>query len=272
MRNFTHGWRPSLPDHRDFKYQVPSRIAAKLPAKVDQSQPLLPIPFEPPLDQQNIGSCGPNTTAKGAIFAAFVKQSLKVCPTPSRLFIYYNTRLVMGQAEGDSKKYLDQDSGVDNRSMMKALAQYGWCDETSMPYLTDRFTKKPSAALYKKAKPRAILKYEAVAQDLDVMRGAVAAQNPFVFGFTVYESMLTSAVDKTGVVPPPKSRKDSVAGGHDVLIVGYDDAKKRFKFQNHWWLNSSTPWGDGGYGYIPYAYATDDNLSGDFWTLTASGL
>ena len=44
-----------------------------------------------------------------------------------------------------------------------------------------------------------------------------------------------------------------VIGGHAVLVVGYDDATSRFKFNNRW----ATNWGgNGGYGYMPYDYFT----------------
>jgi C1A family cysteine protease len=39
-------------------------------------------------------------------------------------------------------------------------------------------------------------------------------------------------------------------GGHAVLVVGYDDKKKRFRFQNSW----GTDWGARGFGYFTYDY------------------
>jgi C1A family cysteine protease len=56
---------------------------------------------------------------------------------------------------------------------------------------------------------------------------------------------------------------ETVVGGHAVLAMGYDDAKRVFLVRNSW----GPAWGDGGYFYMPYAYLLDDNLSDDFWTV-----
>ena len=48
------------------------------------------------------------------------------------------------------------------------------------------------------------------------------------------------------------------AGGHAVVIVGYDDATREFKFVNSW----DTDWGVNGYGYLSYSYVTSTSASG----------
>ena len=85
---------------------------------------------------------------------------------------------------------------------------------------------------------------------------------PFVFGFTVYESFESQQVAKTGAAQMPTPR-ERVVGGHAVLGVGYDDAKKRFIVRNSWGVN----WGLDGYFTMPFAYLADRNLSDDFWTI-----
>ena len=96
------------------------------------------------------------------------------------------------------------------------------------------------------------------------MKGCVAEGYPFVFGITVYQSMMSDQVAKTGIMPIPTTQ-EKVLGGHAILGVGFDDMTQRFKFRNSW----GPTWGDGGYGYIPYAYLTDQNLATDFWTIRA---
>lgn len=250
-----YGWRPSLPDHRDRYYSAPASIVAKeLPPSVDLDAGGLPAPFDPPFNQGQLGSCGPNAAAGDIVFALIKQQGLTGVPMPSRLFIYYNTRVLMGT--------VGQDSGVDNRTLMKALAGQGWCDETLWPYEVDRYTQKPPQACYDQGTQRRIDQYLAVAQDLTQMKACLAAGDPFVFGFTVYQNMETAAVAATGDVPMPSGR---VLGGHDVMFVGYDDATQRFKLRNSW-----GSWGRGGYGTIPYAYAINPRLSSDFWTVKHS--
>jgi len=46
---------------------------------------------------------------------------------------------------------------------------------------------------------------------------------PFVFGFTVYESFMS--IGKNGMMPMPTTMEQRL-GGHAVMAVGYDDAKK----------------------------------------------
>ena len=91
-----------------------------------------------------------------------------------------------------------------------------------------------------------------------------AAPIPFVFGFTVYESLESVTVAKTGIVPIPGASERSV-GGHAVLAVGYDDRKEHVIVRNSW----GAGWGDKGYCYLPYRYITTANLSDDFWTIRA---
>jgi C1A family cysteine protease len=64
------------------------------------------------------------------------------------------------------------------------------------------------------------------------------------------------------MVPVP-TRHDHLRGGHAVLVVGYDHARRLLTFRNSW----GRGWGDGGYGYLPYAFIASANLTWDFWTM-----
>jgi C1A family cysteine protease len=247
-----YGWVRDLPDFRDLRYTAPIRYA--LPPAVDLAVPPLPAPFEPAWDQGRIGSCGPNSCAADIVFALLRQQQAPTASMPSRLFLYYNARQLMGT--------INSDSGVSNRDMLKALARWGWCDESLWPYDPALLATKPRQECYDQAAGRKIGQYLSVPQQIDQMRSCLASGDPFIFGFTVYESFESDAVARTGVVPMP-GRGESVLGGHDVLIVGYDDAARRFKFRNSW----GPQWGQGGYGTIPYEYATSPQLAGDFWTV-----
>jgi C1A family cysteine protease len=46
-------------------------------------------------------------------------------------------------------------------------------------------------------------------------------------------------------------------------MVGYDDAKDRFKVRNSW----GSSWGQDGYFDMPYQYATSTKLASDFWAV-----
>jgi C1A family cysteine protease len=243
-----YGWRRQAPDPRDFQFRPPERRLATLPASFSLLQGM-----PPPNDQGDIGSCGPNSADHMIRFAqnaagAFASGS-------SRLLTYYATRQLMGT--------LNQDSGVDNRTMLKALAKVGFCDETLWPYDVRLYRTKPPQQAYAAALPNAITNYAVVEQRLEAMKQCLVAGHPFLFGFDVFEAYEGSAA-RTGIVPMPSARERPI-GGHDNVIFGYDDASQMFDIQNCW----GRTWGIGGRGKIPYAYATNPDLAGDFWVINA---
>jgi C1A family cysteine protease len=242
-----YGWVPDLPDHRDMLYGVVRKPPAKLPPSVDLRPHCSPVE-----DQGDLGSCTGNALA-GAV--EFLEKKDKVpFVNMSRLFIYYNERVI--------EHTVNSDSGAMIRDGIKTVVKQGVCAEKKWPYVISKFTVKPSPACYKQALDHQVLAYARI-QTVNEMRSCLAEGYPFVFGFTVYQSFESQAVAKTGVVPMPKKSKEKVLGGHAVLGVGYDDAQKRFLVRNSW----GTGWGMKGYFTMPYDYLADRNLSDDFWTI-----
>lgn len=241
------GWKPDLPDHRDYLYTAPEQVVQALPPKVDLSGQCPPV-----YDQGQLGSCTAN-----AIGAAFefdlMKQGLHDF-TPSRLFLYYNERLMEGS--------VSYDSGAQIRDGIKSTAQVGMCPESEWPYNIAKFAQKPPKKCYTDAMKDRAVKYARVKRDLQQMKACLASGWPIVFGFTVYESFESNEVAQTGVVPMP-GPDESVLGGHAVLCVGYNDETQRFIVRNSW----GTDWGIGGYFSMPYEYLTNRGLASDFWTI-----
>lgn len=243
-----YGWIRDLPDQRDHLYAAPGVALAALPPKIDLRRHCPAV-----YDQGQLGSCTANGIA-AAIQYDRMKQNLKPDFTPSRLFIYYNERVIEGTVKSDS--------GAQIRDGIKVVAKEGDCPETEWPYVITKFTNKPTAQCYKDALKYKAIQYQRVAQNVNQMKGCLASGYPFVYGFTVYESFESKNVAKTGVVPMPGSG-EKILGGHCVLAVGYDDAQQRFLARNSW----GTAWGLQGYFTVPYAYLTDPNLSSDIWTI-----
>jgi C1A family cysteine protease len=240
------GWVPDLPDRRDILFGVVRKVVAKLPPSVNLVPGCSPIE-----DQGQLGSCTGNALA-GAVEFLEKKDGVPFVDV-SRLFIYYNERVI--------EHSVNSDAGAMIRDGIKTLAKQGTCSEKSWPYVISKFKVKPTPACYKEAAQHQITSYQRIST-LDEMRTCLADGYPFVFGFTVYESFESQQVAKTGVVPMPKSG-ERVLGGHAVLAVGYDDKKKRFVVRNSW----GTGWGLKGYFTMPYAYLADRNLSDDLWTI-----
>ena len=240
------GWKPDLPDHRDFTYKVTAPIV--LPSKVDLR------PFCPPVyDQGQLGSCTGNAIA-GSIEFEQLKKKDPHAFVPSRLFIYYNERVIEGT--------VNQDSGAMIRDGMKTVNAQGTCTEITWPYNINKFKTKPAVKAFKEALKYKTKVYSRVLQDLNSLKSALAAGDPIVFGFTVYASFESPAVAKTGIAPMP-SPNEQPLGGHAVLCVGYDDSTETFIIRNSWGPN----WGQKGYFTLPYAYLTSNNLSDDFWVI-----
>ena len=253
-----YGWTPDLPDHRDFLYAVPPHVTAvALPPSVDLR------PHCPPVyDQGQLGSCTANAIA-GAIEFDHIKQGLHEF-TPSRLFIYYNERVIEHDVQSDN--------GAQIRDGIKSVVSQGVCPETSWPYSDQNtdpdpcprcpYARKPSASCYNQAKNHRVKLYQRLTPVLDTLKGCLASGYPFVFGFTVYASFESQQVAQTGIVPMPAAG-EKVMGGHAVVAVGYDDSKQQFIVRNSW----GTGWGIKGYFMMPYAYLTNSNLADDFWTI-----
>ncbi len=243
-----YGWVRDLPDERDHLYAAPLLSFRKgLPAAVDLRPKCPPV-----YDQGQLGSCTANGIAAAIEFDQR-KQGIKEF-MPSRLFIYYNERVIEGT--------VSQDSGAQIRDGVKSVAKLGAPPETDWPYDISKFAKKPPAKAYRDALHNVVKSYSRVTHDLTNMKGCLADGFPFVFGFTVYESFESATVAKTGIVPMP-AQGESVLGGHCVLAVGYNDKQRRFIVRNSW----GPKWGIGGYCTMPYEYLINPNLASDFWTL-----
>lgn len=242
-----YGWRRSGPDQRDHKFIAPTCMLQSLPPIVDL-RPDCPAVY----DQGNLGSCTAN--AIGALVEFLEMKEKHPAFVPSRLFIYYNERVLEGT--------VNQDAGAEIRDGMKVVSTLGAPHESLWWYNVDKFKQKPNKKVYADALKHKVSEYLKINNtSLDDMKGCLASGYPIVGGFTVYDSFESSNVAKTGVVPMPE-RRENVLGGHAILVVGYDDIQSRFIVRNSW----GTSWGMKGYFTIPYLYFTNPNLADDFWT------
>lgn len=254
------GWIPDLPDQRDFRYAAPPPLLMALPPRIDLRPGCPPV-----YNQGRIGSCTANGLA--AAFQFGVRKLAKPDFLPSRLFIYYNERVLEHSVPSDRGAYIRD--GIKTMVKQGSCAENLWTyDDTPADPLTGLWPtnakprRKPPAAAYTNALGHQVLEYLRLDHSLDQMRGCLASGYPFVFGFTVYTSFSSAAVAQSGVVNLP-APAEHVIGGHAVLAVGYDDATQRFLVRNSW----GAAWGQAGYFTMPYAYLTNPNLADDFWTI-----
>jgi len=244
-----YGWRPDLPDHRDYVMTFAEEDIDNDIDCVDLRDRCPPV-----YDQKSLGSC-----TSQSIGAAYQYDEMKQGNTdefmPSRLFIYYNERKIEGT--------ITIDNGASIRDGIKTINTDGVCHESMWPYDINKFADDPTPECYADAKTHKSLKYHRVKQRKAQLKVALQSGYPIVFGITVFESMESSEVEKTGVVPMPGPDEKSL-GGHCILLVGYDDDKKQWIFRNSW----GESWGDNGYGYLPYKYlSSKSHMASDFWVV-----
>lgn len=243
-----YGWLRDIPDQRDYLYAAPVAALPALSLRVDLRGQCPPI-----YDQGALGSCTANGIG-GAMQFERAKQKLEPDFIPSRLFIYYNERVI--------EHTVKSDSGAMIRDGIKSVAKDGVCPEDEWPYTIEKFAAKPPRRCYKSALRYRVTQYQRIIQNLNQMKGCLASGYPFVFGFTVYESFESQQVAQSGTVPMPGSA-EQLMGGHCVIAVGYDESQQRFIVRNSW----GEAWGMEGYCTMPYAYLMDVNLASDFWTI-----
>jgi C1A family cysteine protease len=269
------GWLRDHPSLRDYtvkhekvkpllaRTRVPKRAA--LPASVDLRQWCSPID-----DQGELGSC----TAHAGV-GMFEYYEIKACghlTNGSRRFLYKATRK-LGNFTGDSGAFL--------RTTMGAMALFGIPPERYWRYDIAKFDQEPPAFCYAFAQNYQSLVYyrldppgTAPKDLLTAIKTHLAAELPTMFGFSVYDSIYDA---QDGAIPYPTDNEQMV-GGHAIVAVGFDDKKKiknhrqggqqttgAFLIRNSW----GKEWGDGGYGWLPYAYV-EQSLADDWWVLLKS--
>ena len=215
----------------------------------------------PCYDQGQLGSCTAN-----AFVAAY--QFLTPSFYGSRLFLYYNERVLCGDVSYDGGAYVH--NGVE------ALEQTGLCHESDWPYTISKFAQRPPAIAYTHGLNHKIIKNKVynVQQTLTSMKGYLSAGFPFVVGIMVYSSFQSNTVLNNGLVPYPNTKSEKLLGGHCVLIVGFNDSIQcpnaplgAFLARNSWGTNI---YGSlKGYFWIPYNYLTNLNLTSDCWCVEA---
>ncbi len=230
-----HGWLPDIPDQRDYLYSA-IKPKIKLKPKVDLRRYCSLVER-----QGNLGSC---TACALVGNLEFLDNRPDATYTDvSRLFIYYNERLLRGNE--------DYDAGASLRDGIKTLKKTGYCCEKTWPYDIER--------CYNEAGKHRIASYYRI-HTLPEMLACLAEGYPFVFGFAVYESFQSKKVERTGIVNMPK-KNERVIGGHAVTAVGYNHKERRFLIRNSWGLK----WGQAGYFTMPFAYL--ETQASDFWTI-----
>lgn len=267
------GWLPDLPDMRDFTLQSAAvKDGMKLyAAKIQKGANAEPTGqkdlrgFCSPIEDQGaIGSCTAHAVV--GVLEYMMRRGGEDDLDGSRMFLYKTTRNLSGW-KGDTGAYI--------RNVIKAAVAFGIPPEEYWPYEKRLLDVEPTPFVYAYAGDFKAVNYVRL-DDVGIsgrdLRGrikhALHADISVVCGFPVYSSVTT------GPDIPYPSGKDKLQGGHAVMLVGFDDARKfmsangvtqagAFIVRNSW----GQEWGEHGYGYLPYAYV-DNGLVMDCWIIT----
>lgn len=247
MSEFKLNWKPSPYDSRDLETERPLKLTAvKIPVKFE-------LPIQVPIyDQKTLGSC---TSNSGCVCYRYeVRERLKDFE-PSRLFLYYNTRVLEGTQNEDSGAYI--------RDVFKSLSKSGLAAEKTWPYDINKFTQQPPTEAFDEGRKHLVTKYAKVKQTRLDIQSVLLSGACVSFGFTVYESFMSGKwASKTGKMPIPK-KGEEILGGHAVTIIGWDNRRKSFLIQNSW----GESWGQNGKFWMPYTFLLDSDMANDFWCI-----
>lgn len=198
-------------------------------------------------DQGKIGSCTANALC--SIFEYDSKYKFR----GSRLFLYYNERLLINETDKDEGAYL-----IDG---ITSLQTHGICDEKYWEYIIENIYTKPTNEAYINAKNNFIIEAFTISNNIESIKEWLDKNEPIATGIPIYSNFISS---KTGIIENP-NKSDKLLGGHAVIICGYNDFDERFIMRNSW----GTHWGDNGYFYLSYSYILNINNI-ELWIISKS--
>ena len=247
------GWRQETPDSQDriFNTSLPKIIVLESATNgtVDLRKWCSPVE-----NQRDVGSCVGNSVV-GGLELLELRDGLPF-EDLSRLFVYYNSRLMHNDAGNDNGTYI--------RMAMGTLSSLGVCSEKKWPYDTSKVFFRPTWGAYRDAYAHKIDGYYRIDgagdERIQLIKRALESHHPVVFGCTVDAAFQSVGFD--GIVKMPGSIRTN-PGGHAMLIVGYKDAGQTLIVRNSW----GNGWGDNGYCYMPSDYLDATNAN-DFWVPT----
>lgn len=242
------GWRRDRLDHRDatFRYQMKAHIPVDETRLIDL-RTLDAMKF-PILDQGQTNSCVAHATARNVQYLLRAQGVLDF--VPSRMFIYWNARAIIGETK--------KDEGCEIRDAFNVITDAGVPPEKEWPFHESFLFKRPTNRVFKDAMQHVALVRQSVPQKLDHLLSCLTHRLPVVFGASVFNFWDDPPA---GIIKLP-SQGDKPQGGHAILLTGWLPESKRFVFANSW----GDTWGNDGYGTIPADYVLDPDLASDFWS------
>jgi C1A family cysteine protease len=204
-------------------------------------------------NQGGYGSCV--THGSGETLDFYAKKRHGSTKLVSRRAIYCQTKADFEQ--GDFT-----DDGLIITDALQMIANRGWVDEAEWPYPPDgeqSIMFEPVPANLWNAEPK-FSGWVNVPTDPASMAQALWQHGPLIIGVNFANEWMTPLPN--GELPAPQS----VAGGHCMAIVGYNDkfvcadgSLGAFKVRNSWGVG----WGLGGDCWMPYSFSANPEFFPD---------
>ncbi len=204
-------------------------------------------------NQRELGSCTANAAVGGLEFLEIVNGMQYV--DLSRLFVYYNSRLLLNDTNNDLGCY--------NSVVMETLKKTGVCAENTFAYDTSKVFLRPTWEAYREAYAHTIVESYNIPEDASLhenIKIALNGKHPVIFGTPIWKEF--EYTGKEGQIYIPNKSYKTI-GSHAMLIVGYDLNKGKYIVRNSW----GPYWGEQGYCYMPFEYLDVAGAS-DFWVPT----
>lgn len=210
-------------------------------------------------DQLSLQSCAANAGAgMWGILRGLEDKSANLLL--SRLFLYWNARLVTQDTGKDEGTYI--------HNVMHSLTNMGACLETTWGYDVSKVFAQPSVIAYKQGDDNTFDSfYQILSFDNDRLldiETAIRANHPVIFGTSV-GAELENYTGGGKVFGPPTTS----LGGHAMLIVGVRrNPGLEFYIRNSW----GSHWGEAGHAWFSADYITHDSTADLFVGTKMAGL
>ena len=241
QRRFNHGLGARVdntPRMVDDGQSAGFMTMASLPERVD-----LRPQFGPVYNQGMTNACVGFSTVGGLgeFYARKRGWNMRFSPR----YLWNLGRKLEGNVDQNVGMYLeDAIKVIDNLGMLPEAAYPFSSTNPEEPAFASVLTQLPSNAMIEQAKKFRISQGWERVPSVHAMKKALSEGKPVVFAMMIF-SNINNGVN--GVIPMP-GPNDEPVGGHAIVAVGYDNAKRHFIIRNSW----GAEWGDKGYGYLPY--------------------
>lgn len=207
-------------------------ILDKLPSELDNTSLMTPVKH-----QGHEGSCAGHAGVAVKEYQEKIDYNLegdKYIDLSER-FLYELAKKISGHKEGTTLK-----------AIAKVLIDKGVCRESFWKYRAGDVGQPLAGAEFDAYNFRVQPYYTRITNEKE-LKASLVKFGAIMIGVGVYRNWYHQ---ENGHIPDATfwDKIKGALGGHAIVIVGYNDKTKEYKFKNSWGTN----WGDKGYGYLTY--------------------